>query len=168
MRSATVLDRITAVQHKFDLQVDSPVESSGFAAVGARGGYDLTEEYKSPDRVVATQLLAIVGSQVLVTVVVSLLLYVLYGLLIAASAFAGGAIGFTTSWAYARKMAAPPGSDPGILLRNHMIAEVWKLGLTVVLFAAVVIFFKGVATLPLLLTFIATLAVYWVALLFVF
>ena len=128
----------------------------------------MTKQNKSPDRAVAGQLLAIVALQVLVTVVVSLLLYILYGFLVATSAFAGGAIGFTTSWAYARKMAAPPGSDPGILLRNHMIAEVWKLGLTVVLFAAVAIFFKGVATLPLLLTFIATLAVYWVALLFVF
>jgi hypothetical protein len=38
----------------------------------------------------------------------------------------------------------------------------------VILFVAVLVLYKGVATLPLLLTFIATLVVYWVALLIVF
>ena len=42
------------------------------------------------------------------------------------------------------------------------------LALTVILFVVVLAFYKGVATLPLLLTFIATLVVYWVALLIVF
>jgi ATP synthase protein I len=59
-------------------------------------------------------------------------------------------------------------SDPKALLRAHLVAEVQKLAVTVILFAAVLILFKGVATLPLLLTFIATLVVYWVALLLVF
>ena len=110
----------------------------------------------------------VVGLQVLVTVLISLSVLVFYGALAAASAFAGGAIGFVTSWAYIQKMAAPVGSDPGKLLRNHALAECLKLGLTVILFAAVFIFFKGVAVLPMLLTFMATLAMYWVALLIVF
>jgi ATP synthase protein I len=109
----------------------------------------------------------IIGLQVLVTVVISLLLLPIYGTLVAASAFAGGAIGFTTSWVYAKKMTVPPGSNPGVLLRAHVLAEVWKLGLIVILFAAVLVLFREVATLPMLLTFIATLAVYWVALLIV-
>jgi len=58
--------------------------------------------------------------------------------------------------------------DLEALLRAHVVGEVQKLALTVILFAAVLILYKGVATLPLLLTFIATLAVYWVALLIVF
>jgi F0F1-type ATP synthase assembly protein I len=45
---------------------------------------------------------------------------------------------------------------------------VQKLALTVILFVAVLVLYKGVATLPLLLTFIATLAMYWIALLIVF
>ena len=114
----------------------------------------------------------IIGLQVLVTALIALPLLAIQGALVAASAFAGGAIGFTTSWVYARKMTAPAGddrrSDPRILLRNHFVAELWKLGLIVVMFAAVLASFPGVATLPLLLTFMATLAVYWVALLFVF
>lgn len=111
----------------------------------------------------------IVGLQVLITVLISLAMLAFNGALAAASAFVGGAIGFVTSWAYIKKMAAPSvGSDPRNLLRNHAVAECLKLGLTVILFAAVFIFFKEVAVLPLLLTFMATLAMYWVALLVVF
>jgi ATP synthase protein I len=114
----------------------------------------------------------IIWLQVLVTALISLPLLAFYGALVAGSAFMGGAIGFTASWVYAKKMTEPPGSDSGsdprILLRNHFVAEVWKLGLVAVLFGAVFVLFKDVATLPLLLTFMATLAVYWVALLFVF
>jgi ATP synthase protein I len=110
----------------------------------------------------------VVWLQVLITVLISLSMLAFYGALAAASAFAGGAIGFVTSSAYIKKMAAPVGSDPGKLLRNHAMAECLKLGLTVILFAAVFIFFKGVSVLPLLLTFMATLAMYWVALLIVF
>lgn len=114
----------------------------------------------------------IVWLQILVTVLIALPLFAIYGALVAVSAFAGGAIGFISSWAYVKKMTAPSGrdggSDPRAVLRAHVVAEVWKLSLTVVLFAAVLIFFKEVSTLPLLLTFIATLAVYWVALLIVF
>jgi ATP synthase protein I len=110
----------------------------------------------------------IIGLQVAVSVAIALLCLVLYGTNAAASAFIGGAIGFLGSLAYARRIAAPQTSDPKVLLRSHLVGEVLKLGLTVILFAAVFILYKGVAALPLLLTFIATLAVYWVALLIVF
>jgi ATP synthase protein I len=111
----------------------------------------------------------VVGLQVLVTVLISLSMLVFSGALAAVSAFVGGAIGFVTSWAYIKKMAAPSGrNDPRRLLLNHALAECLKLGLTVILFAAVFMFFKEVATLPLLLTFMATLGMYWVALLVVF
>jgi ATP synthase protein I len=111
----------------------------------------------------------IVALQMALTVLISLPTLAFFGALAAGSAFTGGAIGFVTSWAYIKKMAAPSaGSDPRKLLLNHVIAECLKLGLTVILFAAVFIFFEGVAVLPLLLTFMATLAVYWLALLVVF
>lgn len=113
------------------------------------------------------QVRRIIGLQILVTALVSLLLLAIWGALVATSAFAGGAIGFTASWVYARKMTLPPGAEPKAMLRAHFIAEVLKLAMTVILFAAVLILWKEVATLPLLLTFMATLAVYWVALLFV-
>ena len=111
----------------------------------------------------------VVGLQVLVTVLVSLVVLISFGATAAGSAFIGGAIGFVTGWAYVKKMAAPlAGEDPRKLLLNHALAECLKLALTVILFAAVFIFYKEVAVLPLLLTFMATLAVYWVALLIVF
>jgi ATP synthase protein I len=125
-----------------------------------------------PSDPVLGQVYRIIGLQVLVTALISLPLLAILGASIAASAFAGGAIGFTTSWVYARRMTAATrrggADDPRALLRNHFVAELLKLGLTVVLLAAVLILFPGVSTLPLLLTFMATLAVYWVALLFVF
>lgn len=120
-----------------------------------------------PSDPVLGQAYRVIGLQVLVTALISLALLAIHGTLIAASAFAGGAIGFTTSWVYARRMTVRA-DDPRALLRNHFVAELLKLGLTVILLAAVLILFPGVATLPLLLTFMATLAVYWVALLFVF
>jgi len=110
----------------------------------------------------------IIGLQVAVSVAIALACLVLDGPNAAVSAFLGGAIGFLGSLAYARRIAAPQTSDPKVLLRAHFLGEVLKLGLTVILFAAVFILYKGVAALPLLLTFIATLAVYWVALLVVF
>lgn len=114
------------------------------------------------------QVRRIIGLQVAVSVVIAVACLGLFGANAAVSAFLGGAIGFSGSFAYARKIAVPQTSDPKALLRAHFVGEVLKLGLTVILFAAVFIFYKGVAALPLLLTFMATLAVYWVALLIVF
>ncbi len=113
------------------------------------------------------QVRRIIGLQVAVSAVIALLCLVVYGANAAASAFLGGAIGFLGSLAYARRIARET-TDPKALLRAHVVGEVQKLALTVILFAAVLILYKGVATLPLLLTFIATLVVYWVALLIVF
>jgi len=122
------------------------------------------------------QLGRIIGLQVTISVVIALACLVFYGANAAVSAFLGGAIGFVSSFAYAWRIARAPTRstgdtdevDPKALMRAHFVGEVQKLALTVILFAAVLILYKGVATLPLLLTFIATLVVYWVALLFVF
>jgi len=117
---------------------------------------------------VSGQVRWIIGLQVAVSVVIALVCLVALGVNAAWSAFLGGAIGFTGSFAYARKIATPQTRDPKDLLRGHLVGEVLKLGLTVILFAAVFTLYKEVAALPLLLTFMATLAMYWVALLIVF
>ena len=80
------------------------------------------------------------------------------------SAFAGAAIGFIASSVYAGRILAAQGSDPKLLMRRHYVAEFSRFGVTVLLFAAVFLLFKGVTPLPLFLTYAATLAVYWVAL----
>jgi ATP synthase protein I len=117
------------------------------------------------------QLGRIIGLQVAVSVAIALACLAFYGANAAVSAFLGGAIGFLGSLAYAWRIAgAQTGdkADPKALLRAHLVGEAQKLALTVILFAGVLVLYKGVATLPLLLTFIATLVVYWVALLIVF
>ena len=114
------------------------------------------------------QVTRLIGLQVAVSAAVALLFLIFSGANAAASAFLGGAIGFIGSFAYARKIAAPRTSDPKDLLRAHLVGEALKLGLTVILFAAVLALYEDVAALPMLLTFIATLAVYWVALLIFF
>jgi len=114
------------------------------------------------------QVRRIIGLQVAASAVIALGCFAIYGANAAVSAFLGGAIGFLGSFAYARRIGAPQTSDPKVLLRAHFIGEVQKLALTVILFVAVLVLYKGVATLPLLLTFIATLVVYWIALLIVF
>lgn len=120
------------------------------------------------------QLGRIIGLQVAVSIVIAVACLAFYGVNAAVSAFLGGAIGFVGSFAYAWRIArqhvrgGAGEADPKALMRAHFVGEAQKLALTVILFAAVLVLYKGVATLPLLLTFIATLVVYWVALLIVF
>lgn len=109
----------------------------------------------------------IIMVQVAVAVVIALLMLVFQGLTAAVSAFVGGAIGFLTSWVYAKKMLAPPGSDAKKIIRAHYSAEAYKLIFTILLFSLVFTRFKEVHALSLFATYAATLAVYWVALIFV-
>jgi len=109
----------------------------------------------------------IIGAQIAVTLAAAALALALGDTIHAAySALIGGGIGFSTAWIYARRAFAAGGEDPRELVKAHYRAEALKLAFTVVLFAAAVVLYEEVSTLPLLLTYIATLAVYWVALLF--
>ncbi len=105
--------------------------------------------------------------QVAVAVVITLLMLAFQGVTAAASAFVGGAIGFLTSLIYAKKMLAPPGSEAKKIVRAHYSAEAYKLIFTILLFSLVFTQYKEVHALPLFATYAATLAVYWVALIFV-
>jgi ATP synthase protein I len=105
--------------------------------------------------------------QVAVALTFALVMLLVQGLMAAASAFAGGAIGFLTSLVYAKKMLAPPGSDAKKIMHTHYSAEAYKLIFTILLFSLVFTQFKEVHALPLMVTYAATLAVYWVALIFV-
>jgi ATP synthase protein I len=105
--------------------------------------------------------------QVAVAVVITLLMLTFQGVTAAASAFVGGAIGFLTSLIYAKKMLAPPGSEAKKIVRAHYSAEAYKLIFTILLFSLIFTQYKEVHALPLFATYAATLAVYWVALIFV-
>jgi ATP synthase protein I len=109
----------------------------------------------------------IIGAQIVVTLAAAALALLLGDTVHAAySALIGGGIGFFTAWIYARKAFGTRSAEPEELVKAQYRAEVLKLAFTVVLFAAAVVLYEEVSTLPLLLTYIATLAVYWVALLF--
>lgn len=108
----------------------------------------------------------IIYLQVGAALVISLLLWAFHDTASAVSAFAGGAIGFLTSWVYAREAYRVRHADPTVLLKAHFRGELYKMGLTILLFTVVFVFFKQyVRVIPLFLTYAATLAAYWVALL---
>ncbi len=105
--------------------------------------------------------------QLAVTVAMAFLMLMYLNAVAATSAFAGGAIGFLTSLVYAKKMFAPLGSEPKTIIVAHYRAEAYKLVFTILLFSLVFTQFKEVQVLPLFMAYIATLMVYWVALIFV-
>ncbi len=109
----------------------------------------------------------IILAQVFVTVVAALVMWGVQGVAAAASAFAGGAVGFLTGWVYAKKMSAPKEGEVKKIIRAHYSAEAYKLVFTMLLFSFVFTQFKEVQAMPLFATYIATLAVYWAALIFV-
>jgi ATP synthase protein I len=105
--------------------------------------------------------------QLAVTVAMAFLMLMYLNVVAAASAFAGGAVGFLTSFVYAKKMFTPQGSEPKTIIMAHYRAEAYKLVFTILLFSLVFTQFKEVHVLPLFVAYIATLIVYWVALIFV-
>lgn len=109
----------------------------------------------------------IILAQVFVTVVAALVMWGIQGEAAAASAFAGGAVGFLTGLVYAKKMSAPQCGEVKKIIRAHYSAEAYKLVFTILLFSLVFTQFKEVQATPLFATYIATQAVYWAALIFV-
>ena len=105
--------------------------------------------------------------QLAVTAAMALLMLAYLNAVAAASAFVGGSVGFLTSLVYAKKMFAPLGSEPKTIIVAHYRAEAYKLVFTILLFSLVFTQFKEVHVLPLFMAYIATLMVYWVALIFV-
>jgi F0F1-type ATP synthase assembly protein I len=104
----------------------------------------------------------VVALQIAVTVTVSLLVLLRDGS--ALSALIGGAVGFIPAWIYARGMATAAGADPRRALRAQYRAEFYKFAATALLFALTFVLYRDVSAPVLFLTYLATLAVYWVAL----
>jgi len=112
----------------------------------------------------SSRALYVVALQLLITVAIALVLMVSKGGETAVSAFLGGAIGFVPAWIYVRKMVSAKGGDPQTLLRAQYKAEFYKFAATALLFALTFVLFRDVSALALFMTYLATLAVYWVAL----
>jgi ATP synthase protein I len=83
----------------------------------------------------------------------------------AKSALIGGAIAFIPGAFYALGLIRTRHGAPDRLLRAHYAGEFGKLTLTVILFGATFAWVREISVLPLFATYVATLLVYWAALL---
>jgi ATP synthase protein I len=109
----------------------------------------------------------VIWLQVAVTAMIAASLLGFKGTSAAFSAFLGGSIGFLTSLVYAKTMVLVKGKEPRNLLKAHVRAEAYKLLSTLVLFIAVFSLFRDLWALVLILTFAATLVVYWAGVLMI-
>ena len=107
----------------------------------------------------------IIGLQVLVTAVASLVALVAGGAVTAGSAALGGAIGVIPSAVYGLLLIKKPFGTPRGLLQQQYLGEFSKLVLTLLMFAASFAWVRELSVLSLFATYILTLAVYWAALL---
>lgn len=108
---------------------------------------------------------AVIGLQVAVSVVAAGLFLYFAGPVAAKSALIGGAIGFIPGAFYAIRILRSRNGSPQRMLRAHYAGEFGKLALTAMLFGATFAWVKEVSVLPLFAAYIATLLVYWAALL---
>ena len=107
----------------------------------------------------------VIGLQVAVTLIFAGLFLALSGVVAAKSALIGGAIAFIPGAFYAYRIVRTRHSSPDRMLRAHYAGEFGKLALTMVLFGATFAWGKEIAVLSLFAAYIATLLVYWAALL---
>ena len=109
-------------------------------------------------------LLSVLGLQLTVAGVVTLVFALASGLTAAKSAAIGGAIAVIPGAFYAWRLIVSRSATPSRLLRAHFVAEAGKLALTFILFAATFVWIKDVSAVPLFAAYIAVLLVYWLAL----
>jgi ATP synthase protein I len=107
----------------------------------------------------------IIGLQILVSVVASLLALVVSGVSAAWSAAIGGAIGVVPSAAYGVLLIKKPFGSPRALLQRQYLGEFCKLALTLMMFGASFAWVKELSVPYLFAAYMLTLAVYWAALL---
>lgn len=108
----------------------------------------------------------ILAGQAGVTLVAAVVFGLAMGGEAALGALAGGSISLVLSlWMALRVFSVPAEAGPQAMLSAFVKAEAIKLVMAVVLFSAAVIFL-GHVFLPLVVTFVATLAVNWLALIF--
>lgn len=108
----------------------------------------------------------IIGLQVIATILVALLLWLLLDRQAAYSAFVGGTIGFVPGAVYAIRILRVGNASPERIWRAHAVGEASKFALTLLLFAAAFAYLRDISALPLFFTYMVTLAVYWGALFF--
>jgi ATP synthase protein I len=107
----------------------------------------------------------LIGLQILVTVVASVVALGISGVGAAWSAAIGGAIGVVPSAAYGVLLIKKPFGSPRALLQRQYLGEFFKLALTLIMFGASFAWVKELSVPYLFAAYMLTLAVYWAALL---
>jgi ATP synthase protein I len=107
----------------------------------------------------------LIGLQILVTAVASLVALSVHGAAAAKSAAVGGLIGVVPSAAYGVLLIRKPFGSPRAILQQQYLGEFCKLALTLLMFGASFAWIKELSVLYLFLTYMLTLAAYWAALL---
>jgi ATP synthase protein I len=121
--------------------------------------------WQVPLCVINRKILTIIGLQASVTLLISLAFLVFSGRDSAASAALGGSIGFLTGFVYALRSSLPRGATPRDWLQAHYAGERFKFAVTVILFSATFALYRSLRLPEFFLTYIATLLVYFAALL---
>lgn len=109
-------------------------------------------------------IVGIIGLQVVVALGVAVLFLAFGNEVSAKSALIGGATAFIPSGFYAARVIRSRDGSPDRLLRAHYAGEFGKLLLTALLFSVAFVWVKELSALPLFAAYIATLLVYWAAL----
>lgn len=107
----------------------------------------------------------VLSYQLLVTLVAALVAGAAQGLHAAFSAALGGGVGFLSGYAYVWRAMRASDTGPKKAFNAQVAGEGYKFAVTLLLFALI---FKGygqLVALPLFLAYVATIVVYWMALL---
>ena len=110
----------------------------------------------------------VLGCQLLVTLGAGLVAGVVSGFNAAVSAMLGGGIAMASALAYVWRALRPSGravADVKKAFNAQVAGEGYKFAVTLLLFALVFKTYAQLAALPLFLTYVATIVVYWMALL---
>jgi len=104
--------------------------------------------------------------QLVVTLAVGLVAGVALGFDAAVSAVLGGGIAMASASAYAwRALRLSKQADARRVFRDQVAGEGYKFAVTLLLFTVVFKSYEQLAALPLFLAYVATVVVYWMALL---
>lgn len=114
---------------------------------------------------ISRKILRIIGLQIVVTVVIGLALSAFSDRNAAVSSALGGSIGFLTGLSYAARSASLRGNTPRHWLQAQYAGERFKFVVTVILFSATFALYRSLRLPEFFLTYIATLLVYFAALL---
>ncbi|MDE1941976.1 MAG: ATP synthase subunit I [Betaproteobacteria bacterium] len=114
---------------------------------------------------ISRKILKIIGLQIVVTAVIGLALATLSSRDAAVSSVLGGSIGFLSGLSYAARSASSRGNTAKHWLQAQYAGERFKFVTTVILFSATFMLYRSLRLPEFFLTYIATLLVYFAALL---